>query len=109
MKRIDVKVTENRDTFEIGKKVFTNSCGSSDYTYYWKSKNIIYQLGVNYSLGYVGLQVFDLNQNDTTENPITPANEIFLQNDSELTEILGKNWENKSASYLRKVLENYCY
>jgi hypothetical protein len=109
MRNINNLISENRDIFTLGKKVFKNNCGSNDETNYWKHRTYIYQLGINYSLPYVSLQVYNTNNNDSSENPIECSNEVFFQIDYELEEILGKNWENKSTAYIRKVLENYCF
>lgn len=86
---------------KIGKIRLILECGSSDYTYFWKDKTNYYVLSLNYRLGYVGLTEYNKKGEQTI------GGDIFLQTDYELEEILGKNWEDKSPAWIKRVLINY--
>ena len=71
------------------------SCGSSDDTYFWKEKDVVYALSINEGLGYCGVEAFVLTNTPNTytdgrtfEADSNPG--LFLQVDHEIESVLGK-------------------
>ena len=83
---------------KTGKHAVTLACGDSDDVTILRDGHTTYALSLNTGLGYAGLQAFD-NGAETGS--------VFLQNDYEVDEILGKGGLNKSSTWICKVLSQY--
>lgn len=94
----------NPATVAIYKGVrFTLDAGSNDDISCFTNADQLLVTSVNTSLGYVGLQVFHL----TGDYAGQEDGSIFLQNDSEIREILGRKGLDYSARTIAKTLEQY--
>ena len=74
--------------------------GTSDHIGVYERGGLLYVLSRNYGLGYIGLAAYEVNTGEE-------AGEVFLQNDWDLEEILGKNWEDLSEEEIVQRLDPY--
>jgi len=72
--------------------------GEGDDIYIFREWKITYALALNTHLGYVGLQAFEGGD---------LVGSIFLQNESELTKCIGKQWYNMTPMTIVKKLAVY--
>lgn len=72
--------------------------GHSDDIYVHREGDQTYVQSINHRLGYVGLQVWRGDKFDDV---------IFIQNESEVEDILGKGGLDKSPIWITKVLSNW--
>lgn len=72
----------------------------SDKVYVFTRSICIFILTVNRLLGYIGLDVYMSNEPD-------PINTIFLHSDYQITESLGRRWEQLSPRTIAERLVEY--
>jgi len=77
---------------------YSVSSGRSDSIYVFKEEKYIYVLSVNKNLGYVGLEIFEENEQ---------IDSIFIDKDYEIKEILGKSELDLTPINIVKRLESY--
>jgi hypothetical protein len=88
------------EVMEIGHYQYRLNSGRTDDISIWGDKDRYLVLTINNRLGYIGLDEYLKNNRE-------PIDGIFIQDYNEAVEILGKNWDKKSWSYLMRVLINY--
>lgn len=78
------------------------SAGYEDYIYVYREGEEIFALSLNHRLGYVGLEVF-------SGDPAEHVGEIFLQNDWEIEDVLGRKGLDLSPPTIVRRLAQYLY
>ena len=81
------------------------AAGDGDDIEVRQEKDIIYVLCRNYSLGYIGLEVF-LKQPQQI-NQLVFVGEVFLQDESDIEEVLGPKGIDYSTATCIRRLEQY--
>jgi hypothetical protein len=107
---------------KYGKHELDLPAGDSDDVYIYQStsrnEKTYYALSLNRRMPYVGLTSYTIqpgmkskadDSDDSEPHDIVRADNdgVFLQNDSEQEETLGKKWEDKSPMWLTKRLREY--
>jgi len=81
-----------------GKHTVTIGKGNNDYIDVFREGHLTFILTRNFSFGYVGLDVFDGDEN---------IGNMFLQSTEQVDELLGQNGIDKAGWWISKVLANY--
>lgn len=74
--------------------------GTSDRVRVFEEAGMLYVLSTNTGLGYIGLDAFDANTGEEQGG-------LFLQNDWDVEEIVGKGWEDLSDEELVERLKSF--
>ncbi len=82
-----------------GREYYLNA-GLSDKVYVFTKSICIYVLTVNRLLGYIGLDAYMPNERD-------PINTVFIHSDHQITECLGRRWEQLSPRTIAERLVEY--
>ena len=82
-----------------GRSYYLNA-GLSDKVYVFTRSICIFVLTVNRLLGYIGLDAYMPNEPD-------PINTVFLHSDDQITEGLGRRWEQLLPSTIAERLVEY--
>lgn len=82
-----------------GRAYYLNA-GLSDKVYVFTKSICIFVLTVNRHLGYIGLDAYMPNEPD-------PINTVFLHSDDQITECLGRRWEQLSPRTIAERLVEY--
>jgi hypothetical protein len=102
----NIVVTHNRKPVEL-----ECAAGSSDDVHVYRDGDRFYILSLNTRIGYVGLAVYDTEALGKLEDgkALDPTGEVFLQNDSEIIDALGKRGLDLSPSTITRRLAEFIY
>ena len=93
-------LTNAESVLMFGNTAIPLGAGRSDRIHVIKESTVLYVLSTNSKLGYLGLEIFDAASGEEYE-------QIFLQNEWELKEYLGKEWEQmEPVAIVRKLVAN---
>jgi len=89
------------------KQRFPIASGAGDDVDVLTDGESLYVVSMNQSLGYVGMEVFSL---DPAERARVGGHsgECFFQNDWDVKEVLGENWEDMPIEQIAQTLQDYC-
>jgi hypothetical protein len=85
----------------LGGRAYPLSCGASDYLDVYREERKVYVLCRNFGLGYIGLEVINL-ENHTQKD-------VFIQSQDEVREVLGKKGIDSAPYNIIKTLINSGY